>query len=148
MTSLRELLLCLNIGTLNYTIYISILIQLYCNSVTMSRIRGIAWLKIMGSIFDNRVYCHFFTITVDYNSLHIELLLNSVSLANLCKEFLTVFVSCAGLWSLEFYSSWIESESESYVTSDSQSASLSWNKAPIWGLRPDICYSLTITVLF
>jgi hypothetical protein len=31
-----------------------------------------------------------------------------------------------------------ESESESYVTTDGQSASLSWNKAPIWGLRPDI----------
>jgi hypothetical protein len=31
-----------------------------------------------------------------------------------------------------------KSGSESYVTSDSQSASLSWNKAPIWGLRPDI----------
>jgi hypothetical protein len=31
-----------------------------------------------------------------------------------------------------------ESESKSYVTTDSQSASLSWNKAPIWGLRPDV----------
>jgi hypothetical protein len=41
-----------------------------------------------------------------------------------------------------------KSESESYVTTDSQSASLSWNKAPIWGLRPDIYYSLTITALF
>jgi hypothetical protein len=30
-----------------------------------------------------------------------------------------------------------ESESESYVTTDGQSASLSWNKTPIWGLRPD-----------
>jgi hypothetical protein len=30
-----------------------------------------------------------------------------------------------------------ESVSESYVTTDGQSASLSWNKAPIWGLRPD-----------
>jgi hypothetical protein len=37
--------------------------------------------------------------------------------------------------------------SESYVTTDGQSASLSWNKAPICGLRPDIYYSLTITVL-
>jgi hypothetical protein len=27
-----------------------------------------------------------------------------------------------------------ESESESYVTTDGQSASLSWYKAPIWGL--------------
>jgi hypothetical protein len=28
----------------------------------------------------------------------------------------------------------------SYVTTDGQSASLSWNKAPIWGLRPDFYY--------
>jgi hypothetical protein len=41
-----------------------------------------------------------------------------------------------------------ESESESYLTTDSHSASLSWNKAPIWGLRPDIYLSLTITALF
>jgi hypothetical protein len=33
-----------------------------------------------------------------------------------------------------------ESESESYITTDDQSASLSWNKAPIWGLRPDFYY--------
>jgi hypothetical protein len=37
-----------------------------------------------------------------------------------------------------------ESESESYITTDSQSASLSWNKAPIWGLRPDICLCSTV----
>jgi hypothetical protein len=37
---------------------------------------------------------------------------------------------------------------ESYVTTDSQSASLPWNKAPIWGLRPDTYLSLTITALF
>jgi hypothetical protein len=41
-----------------------------------------------------------------------------------------------------------ESKPESYVTTDGQSASLSWNKAPIWGLRPDIYYCLTITILF
>jgi hypothetical protein len=41
-----------------------------------------------------------------------------------------------------------ESESESYITTDSQSASLSWNKAPIWGVRPHIYLSLTITALF
>jgi hypothetical protein len=33
-----------------------------------------------------------------------------------------------------------ESEFESYVTTDGQPASLSWNKAPIWGLRPDFYY--------
>jgi hypothetical protein len=30
------------------------------------------------------------------------------------------------------------SQSESYITADGQSTGLSWNKAPIWGLRPDI----------
>jgi hypothetical protein len=40
----------------------------------------------------------------------------------------------------------IESESESYVTTDGQPASLSWNKAPIWGLRPDLCYCLKVAV--
>jgi hypothetical protein len=31
-------------------------------------------------------------------------------------------------------------ESESYVTTDGQPASLSWSKVPIWGLRPDLYY--------
>jgi hypothetical protein len=35
------------------------------------------------------------------------------------------------------------SEFESYVATDGQSASLSWNKAPIWGLRPDFYYCQT-----
>jgi hypothetical protein len=38
-------------------------------------------------------------------------------------------------------------ESESYVTTGGQSASLSWNKAPIWGLRPDVNYCLTVAGL-
>jgi hypothetical protein len=33
-----------------------------------------------------------------------------------------------------------ESESETYVTNDGQSVSLSFNKAPIWVLRPDFYY--------
>jgi hypothetical protein len=37
-----------------------------------------------------------------------------------------------------------EPESESYVTTDGQSASLSWNKALIWGLRPNFCYCETV----
>jgi hypothetical protein len=77
----------------------------------------------MGSVFDNWVYWNFFTITVNYNSSHIELLLNDVCLTNLYEE------------------------SESYVTTDGQSASLSWNKAPFWGLRPDLDYSQTVARL-
>jgi hypothetical protein len=37
-----------------------------------------------------------------------------------------------------------KSESESYVTTDGQSASLSWYKAPIWGLRPTFYYCQTV----
>jgi hypothetical protein len=39
------------------------------------------------------------------------------------------------------------SESEFYVTTDGQSASLSWNKTPIWGLRPDLYYCQTVASL-
>jgi hypothetical protein len=39
---------------------------------------GLSCLIIMGSGFDDWVYWHFFTITVNYNSPHIELLLNSL----------------------------------------------------------------------
>jgi hypothetical protein len=38
----------------------------------------------------------------------------------------------------------LEPESESCVTTDGQSASLSWNKAPIWGLRPDFYNCQTV----
>jgi hypothetical protein len=50
--------------------------------------------------------------------------------------------SCSAVWSQS--SPGTLSESESYVTTDGQSASLSWNKAPIWGLRPDFHYSETV----
>jgi hypothetical protein len=39
------------------------------------------------------------------------------------------------------------SESESYITIDGQSVSLSWKKAPIWGLRPDLDYCQTVAGL-
>jgi hypothetical protein len=64
--------------------------------------------------------------------------------------FLSPPTSCRAtveIFNLAFTRDSSKTESESYVTSDSQSASLSWNKAPIWGLRPDIYYFLTITVL-
>jgi hypothetical protein len=36
---------------------------------------------------------------------------------------------------------------KSYVTTDGQSASLSWWQAPIWGLRPDFYYCQTVAGL-
>jgi hypothetical protein len=38
-------------------------------------------------------------------------------------------------------------KSESYVTTDGQSASLSWNKAPVWGLRSNFYYYMTVAGL-
>jgi hypothetical protein len=40
-------------------------------------------------------------------------------------------------------SSWVEFD----ITTDGQPASLSWNKAPIWGLRPDLDYCQTFAGL-
>jgi hypothetical protein len=40
-----------------------------------------------------------------------------------------------------------KSQNQSYVTTDGQSASLSWNKAPIWGVNPDFCYYQTVAGL-
>jgi hypothetical protein len=56
-------------------------------NIIMSRIRAFAWLKIIGSGFDDLVYWHFFTITrtFNYNSSHIELL-NNICLTNLYEE--------------------------------------------------------------
>jgi hypothetical protein len=52
------------------------------------------------------------------------------------------------LYSLEVRISLIfTSLSESYITTDGQSASLSWNKASIWGLRPDFYYCQTVAGL-
>jgi hypothetical protein len=49
------------------------------------------------------------------------------------------FLGCRGLAPFSFYD-WLLSWVEFYVTTDGQPASLSWNKAPIWGLRPDFYY--------
>jgi hypothetical protein len=55
------------------------------------------------------------------------------------------FTTNCSLGTPEFdWSSESESESESYITTDVQSASLSSNKAPIWSLQPDFYFCQTI----
>jgi hypothetical protein len=48
---------------------------------------------------------------------------------------------------VEVFASGSAAESESYVTTDGQPASVSWNKAPLCGLRPDLYYCLTVAGL-
>jgi hypothetical protein len=51
------------------------------------------------------------------------------------------------LWT-EHSCNWlVKSQSQNYITTNGQSASLSRNKAPIWGLRPDIYYCQTVVAL-
>jgi hypothetical protein len=49
----------------------------------------------------------------------------------------------------ETYNTWrvTELKSQNYVTTDGQSANLSWCQAPIWGLRPDFYYCQTVAGL-
>jgi hypothetical protein len=54
----------------------------------------------------------------------------------------SVFVSQMRLWNPAWVSEWV-----SYITTDGQSASLSWCQAPIWGLWPDFYYCQTIAGL-
>jgi hypothetical protein len=46
-----------------------------------------------------------------------------------------------------YYSRISQSKSQSYITTDGQSASLSLNNAFIWGLWPDFCYCQTVAGL-
>jgi hypothetical protein len=57
-----------------------------------------AWRLVMDSGFGELVYWLFFTITVDYNSSHLELFPNDVCLTNLYEKSLTVV--CISDWSL------------------------------------------------
>jgi hypothetical protein len=43
---------------------------------------------------------------------------------------------------------WNQSQSQSYVTTDGHSPSLSWCQAPIWGLRQDLYYFQTVVVFY
>jgi hypothetical protein len=77
-----------------------------------------------------------------------------------CTEFeLTSFITLTELtnWRIELLHftllrpiiiwNWINFKVQSYVTTDGQSASLSYCQAPIWGLRPDFYYCQTIAGL-
>jgi hypothetical protein len=63
------------------------------------------------------------------------------TLLNVCIH--NIYRASVSPGSVQFNS---QCESESYVTTDSQPASLSWNKATFWGLRPDLYYCLTVGV--
>jgi hypothetical protein len=87
----------------------------------------------MGTGFDDWVYWQFFTIAINYSAT-----------ANLPTSQITRTCSILVLVLPTALSIQLTLESESYVTTDGQSASLSWNKAPIWGLR--LCWGSHVIV--
>jgi hypothetical protein len=118
------------------------------------------------------VYLRFFTITINYDIRQqwlsatrsvpywttsvfssavtdLVLIYESVTYSASVGRWLTLHSWTLNYWTASEFSyeriSWIESES--FVTTDGQSASLSWNKAPIWGLRPDLYFCLTVAGL-
>jgi hypothetical protein len=70
----------------------------------------------------------------------------SVSVSPFFLFFLTYSI-CVCICLLS-YSCESQSQSQSFVTTDGQSASLSWNKAPMWGLRPDLYYCQIVSGLW
>jgi hypothetical protein len=100
-------------------------------------------------------FWHFFTITLNcdssqsvtvHDSLHS--LLDHERLLFLSDEWRTkVPADTLNCLDRHLSDEWILEVGESYVATDGQSASLSWNKAPICGLRPDFYYCQTVAGL-
>jgi hypothetical protein len=88
------------------------------------------------------------TISLDYNSSHSWLLLDNESLTVVWILHWPLVSSSLCFCILLSYSVFCSKfKVQSYVTTDGQPASLSWNKAPIWGLRPDLDYFLAVASL-
>jgi hypothetical protein len=128
--------------------------------------KGLAWLILTGSGFDDCIYWCCFTIIINYDSSKSMTLYDSLHYL-LDHEFLLFHCDvwrtknhCSHIvlpWTTSVWlichesptdlSNESESESESHFTTDGQSACLSWNKAPIWGSRPDFDYCQTVAGL-
>jgi hypothetical protein len=86
--------------------------------------------------------------TNNYNTLKITITITH-KVFNVCflSRLLIKNLSWLKLQLLSCLLNSLTTESESYITIDGQSASLSWNKAPIWGLRQDFYYCQTFVDL-
>jgi hypothetical protein len=114
--------------------------------------RGLAWLIIVGSRFDDWMYWT--------SVLQLQLIITANTLNSFLIMNLSLYFYCFSNWSLVFcysyYSIRLTASKlrltqflslEPYVTTYCQSASLFWNKAPIWGLRPDLYYCQSVAGL-
>jgi hypothetical protein len=72
---------------------------------------------------------------------------NRICLVNCHRNTWSVLCMGVGTRLANHYLVMGESESESYIMTDGRLDSLSWNKAPIWSLRPDLDYCQTVVGL-
>jgi hypothetical protein len=105
--------------------------SVFCSTVT-------DWVLIYESVTSS-------SSAVRWLTLH-RRILNSTT--ELLSEFSYDWMNAEWRLTYEWMNEWIPNQSQSYITTYGQSASLSWNKAPIWGLRPDLYYCQTVACLF
>jgi hypothetical protein len=124
----------------------------YCHVLVF----GVSWRIITGSGLVDWIYWHFFTIIVKLltisDCLNLVPFLTGLRVSSLLpwlawfwyknRPFLRLRCSLVSTPQLntQLLTHELIAESESYVTTDGQSASLSWYKAPIRGLRPDFFF--------
>jgi hypothetical protein len=84
-------------------------------------------IKSSSSVFTGR-FLACYTLNHTHDCLT-SWLINYLSYANSLSSFFTLTLG--------------QSQRQSYVTTDGQSASLPWNEAPVWGFRPDFYYCQT-----
>jgi hypothetical protein len=114
-----------------------VLVQLYIYNI----VTCIMWLKTGFGLVNRFIWYSLAVTTINYNTLQITVIIAHIksSIHMLSPQKSTSNSSSTQLW--------FNPESESYVTTNSQSASLSWNKAPIWGLQPNFYYCQTVVGL-
>jgi hypothetical protein len=95
--------------------------------------------------YTNLEYYHVFGICVTNKTgfgFHDRIYWTSIQLVTTVHKSLSDTLSPSSGWVLHGNYSYfqLDCQSKSYVRTDGHLTSLSWNKAPIWGLRPDFYY--------
>jgi hypothetical protein len=108
-----------------------------------------AWPIITGSGLDDWIYWHLLVqsrlIIISYNNSQSFFIRTLLRWLPRTRSILVLVLRLTEFWSATTDCN--SSQSQSYVTTDVQSASLSWCQAPIWDWRPDIFFGLTVAGL-
>jgi hypothetical protein len=132
--------------------------KLLTQNIHIATCKGVGETKLTSYRSDEWIHWCSFTITLNSDSLQLLTLYDLLHFL-LDHERLPFYYDerripahtfnclerCLSLESTSIHVFWLTAEPEFYTT-DGQSVSLSWNKALIWGLRPDFYYCQTVAV--